>query len=426
MIKAVSGTVASRILVTFFNFLTISVAGNTLGNDGLGIISLILLAITVVMLFNNLIGGPSIVYLVPRIGARSVLIPAYAWALITALVFYGVIHQVNLVPERFSFHILFLAFIQSLYTIHYNIIIGREYIRPFNIISAIHALIVLLVFSYMVLVEGVIDPIGYVWALYAAFGFSLLATSIVLPGKLGKEKVLAPLQAFARIVRYGIFTQLANTAQLLNTRVSYYIINPILGLGELGIFSVSTQLSEGSLVTPKSMAVILYMRISNSNDKDENRKLTISFVKVGVVIATAIMGVLILMPSEIYRVLFGPEMVGVRKILLILFPGVVAMSASSMFSHYFTGIGKHHQNSIGSGIGLVVTLAAGLTLIPAMGLVGAGITASLSYCTLTLYKAIVFTKDSGAKWLEFLPNKNDVKILTSEWRKYRSRGQVEE
>lgn len=422
MIRVLSGTVASRVLVTFFNFLTIAFAAQALGKEGIGVISLILLGITIIMLLNNLVGGAAIVYLVPRLGARSLLLPSYIWAVITALIFYVVVHFVDLVPERYSFHVLALAFIQSIYTVHFNILIGREQIKVFNIITVAQAVIVFAVFDLMLHVMNEPDPKSYVWALYAAYGTSLIASIIAVRKHLGEEKAIDPIHAFGRIIRYGAFTQSANVLQQLNYRLSYYIIEFYSGLGALGIYSIGTQLSEGAWITSKSMSMVQYARVSNTSDQQKNKYLTIAFIKLAVILTSVIMGILIVLPGSVYTWVFGPEIVGLRSIMLLLTPGILAMAASMMFSHYFSGTGAHHHNTIGSGIGLVVTLIAGFTLIPEYGLLGAAVTASLSYCTLTLYKGIVFIWLSKARILELLPNAADVRVAKTEWRKFRGSG----
>lgn len=419
MFRILSGTIVSRVLIIFFNFLTIAFAAQALGKEGVGVISLILLGITIIMLLNNLVGGAAIVYLVPRLGARSLLLPSYIWALITVMIFYGVVHFVDLVPERYSFHVLALAFIQSIYTVHFNILIGKEQIKKFNIITVFQAVIIFVVFDVMLHVMSDPDPKSYVWALYAAYGTGLVASIFALRGHLGEEKVIDPVQAFGRIIRYGAYTQTANVLQQLNYRLSYYIIEFYSGLGALGIYSIGTQLSEGAWVTSKSMSMVQYARVSNTDDREKNKRLTIAFIKLAMIFTSFIMTILILLPGSVYTWIFGPEIMGLRAIMLFLTPGILAMAVSMMFSHYFSGTGAHHHNTIGSGIGLVVTLIAGFTLIPEYGLKGAAVTASLSYCTLTLYKGIIFIWLSKAGILEFLPNTSDIRIVRSELQKFR-------
>ena len=72
-------------------------------------------------------------------------------------------------PHRFEVHVVVLAFIQSIYTVHMNVLLGRQRIRAFNLLGGARALVLLLVFAVLVF-RPTGDPMDYVWASYAAFG----------------------------------------------------------------------------------------------------------------------------------------------------------------------------------------------------------------------------------------------------------------
>ena len=57
MLKAISGTVLARIATTAMGLLVAVVAGHRLGAEGLGVIGLVVLGITLVRLGMDLMGG---------------------------------------------------------------------------------------------------------------------------------------------------------------------------------------------------------------------------------------------------------------------------------------------------------------------------------------------------------------------------------
>ena len=81
MIRPVVGTIFTRVFVQAMNLLVIMLAGHALGAEGLGAISLIVLAITIVVLINNVVGGGALVYLAPRAPLARLLRTAYGWAI---------------------------------------------------------------------------------------------------------------------------------------------------------------------------------------------------------------------------------------------------------------------------------------------------------------------------------------------------------
>jgi stage V sporulation protein B len=98
-------------------------------------------------------------------------------------------------------------------------------------------------------------------------------------------------------------------------------------------------------------------------------------------------------------------------VILSLAGGILAVAISLMLSHYFSGSGKPWHNTISSGIGLVFTLVLGFTLIPMLGLTGAGVTASVAYTAGMLYQLFVFIRISGAKWRSVLPFNTDFAMI---------------
>jgi O-antigen/teichoic acid export membrane protein len=105
---------------------------------------------------------------------------------------------------------------------------------------------------------------------------------------------------------------------------------------------------------------------------------------------------------------------GLSRVILSLAPGILSMSVSMILSHFFSGTGRHYHNTISSGIGLVLTLILGFTLIPQLGILGAGITASVSYFSSVCYQLIVFMKITKAQVRDFFISSDDLIFIKGE------------
>jgi O-antigen/teichoic acid export membrane protein len=115
----------------------------------------------------------------------------------------------------------------------------------------------------------------------------------------------------------------------------------------------------------------------------------------------------------VYRFIFGDEFGGIRTVILVLSPGVLFFSLSFVLSSFFSGTGRHHINSISSIAGLIAIVLLSVILIPKYGIVGAGISASISYLITTIIKLRYFKLISGCKTFDLLYKKNDLKNLRS-------------
>lgn len=223
------------------------------------------------------------------------------------------------------------------------------------------------------------------------------------------------------LFRQGGLAQMANLLQLLNYRFSYYLIERFQGLGTLGVFSVTTQLAEGAWLVPKSIGGVLYSKVSNLEEAARQRELTLVLYKVAVIVGALFSLSLLIVPVAFYSWVFGPEVRGLRPVLACMVPGLLAMSGSQVLSHYLSGTGRIHHNTIGSGLGLLVTLPVGFVLIPAHGLIGAAITTSAAYTASVAYQTVVFLRGTSTSWLELLPHAGDGRRVLKVWKRARER-----
>ena len=417
MIKQVTGTIASRVFVTAMNLLVMVLAGHSLGAEGLGVISLIVLGITLVMLPANLIGGGALVYLVPRARLWQLLKPAYAWAVLSTVCCFIFLRVFPLVPVGYEKHVCVLAFLQAVYSIHLGVILGQQRIGRHNFITAMHAGMLLVSFAALLWPKGPVSAMDYVYASYAAFILSAVLGAINIrwkdPPFAEEPKVLRTL------LRQGMLVQGANGLQLLNYRLAYWIIQRFQGTAALGLYSVCNQLSESAWIAPRSLGLVLLSRVSNIADREHQRTLTLITAKVAVCIAIAVVLLLAIVPDVIFRMAFGKEISGLHPIMLLLAPGIVAMAASQAFSHYFSGTGQNKHNLIGSGAGMVVSVVIGFWLVPRMGLSGAAITASLAYSASLIYQVTVFLDRTRSSMRDLLPNKLDMVRARALWKNLR-------
>lgn len=418
MIRPVLGTIGTRIVVMAANLLVIAVAGHALGTEGLGEIGLIVLGITLIMVLNNVIGGGALVYLAPRLPARTLLPPAYLWAVLTAVLAAMVMHALPLVPAGLEWHVVLLAFLQSLYTIHFGILLGHERIHRYNTITVLQSTVLLLAFVSLTSTAEQADVGHYVTASYLSFGTSLVASAWAIRGP-GKNSSTPSPWAWGAMFRQGGYTQAANLLQLLNYRLAYYLIELFRGTSALGLYTVANQLAESTWLVPKSLGMVLHVRVSNLEVGDRQRDLTLAIMKAATAFTLLVSLVIVMLPDLLFQWVFGPEVIGVVPLVLLLAPGLVAMGASQALSHWSSGTGRPHHNAIGSGIGLCFTLVAGLLLIPVHGLEGAALTATLAYCANTLYQLIVFMWLTRSPWTMLLPRRSDLDLVRRAWKSMR-------
>ncbi len=409
MLKVITGTIVARIITTAMGLLISVIAGHRLGLDGLGTIGLIVLGITLIRLGMDLVGGSALVYLVPRVALGRLLRPGYLWAVLAAGVGYGVVRVFKLVPEGYAGDVAVLAFLQGIHAIHLSVLIGQQRIRANNIIAVVQALVLVAAFGVLTKDPGA-DAHAFIAACYISIAAALVL-SVLAMRKHVMPHAEAPANVIRLLLRQGAYVQVANGMQLMNYRLAYWLIEKFQSTAALGIYTVANQLAEGAWLVPKSLAVVLYSKISNTTGPEGQRLLTLTFLKTSMACASAVVLVLILLPSTVFQWVFGPEVVGVTPLIVLLVPGILSMAASQAYSHFFSGTARNVHNVIGSGLGLVATVVAGLLLIPVYGLVGAAISATLAYSINAVYQTIAFMRITGSRFMDLWPNAVDGRRL---------------
>ncbi|MDP4292695.1 MAG: hypothetical protein Q8908_16565, partial [Bacteroidota bacterium] len=98
MIKRIIGTSVGKLITALAGFGIVVINAHYIGAAGVGTISLILLGITFINLISNFIGGPAIVYLMPRFDAFRLLVPSYMWAFLCSSAGSVLLSVTGLVP----------------------------------------------------------------------------------------------------------------------------------------------------------------------------------------------------------------------------------------------------------------------------------------------------------------------------------------
>ena len=416
MLKNILGTAGSRVLNALMSFGIVIITTNYLGAKGTGVIAMIMFAISLNQLFSSLLGGHSLVYFTSRTHLPSLYFISCVWAVISSVLGTAVLQLFHLIPEQNGWHVLCLSVILSLASSNTMVLLGKERITVFNVISVLQLVVLSAVLLFEVEVAGDHTTWAYILALYISFGLYFLMGFLSVLKHLSFS-VTADIRGLLKtIFRYVAMVQLASIIQLLNYRLSYYIIESWFGKAAVGRYDVGVKLSEGMWLVSKSFAMVQFVRIAHMNDLDYSRLLTLKFLKSTILVTSCIIIALLILPGNLYTFVFGKEFSETRHVMFALAPGILAVAMSMILSSFFSGNGKPQVNTVASAIGLLTLLVAGFALIPAFGIVGAGVAASVAYSTTLIYQLIILSRHHRFHLHELIPAKEDVIFIRDEVR----------
>ncbi len=403
MVRKILGNFGVRLLSAIMNLMIAIVVSQYIGATGKGEQSLVLTMIAIVTIFDNMVGGASIVYLTNKLRIRELFFSAYLWTILVSVACYFILLYVELVPAKFILSVLILSAISSIVSIHSSILLGKENLKSFNLLSFLVPLLTLSALLLQFTLNWNRTAEAYVYALYLAYGVTLLISILLIANHVRKDSVFqlsSTWSTFKSLFYYGFQNQLAHVFQLLSFRISYFFLERDCGEAEVGIYSNAVSVIESIWMISTSISLWQYAKISNSTDVNYTKNITEQLTKYGLLTAFLALTVLLFIPSEFYSWLFGKEFHGLNELMFYLAPGIWVFNYALIIGHYFSGHGKYYVNAIASGIGLFVTCMAAYYFIPTLKIQGAAITASLSYFVTSLVVILYFRKE-GANFVVF-------------------------
>jgi len=99
------------------------------------------------------------------------------------------------------------------------------------------------------------------------------------------------------------------------------------------------------------------------------------------------------------------------EVLLILLPGVVALSVGKVTGGYVSGLGRTGTTSLVNVGAFIANLVLNLLLIPVYGIVGAAIASLISYTAMSIVFTVVAARLAGTSFRRFwVPGPSDVRF----------------
>ncbi len=414
MKKKVVHTIFTRLLTLLGAFFIVVLNAQYLGSKGQGDIALINFGILLIMSISSFIGGGAASYLVPRIGASSLLLPAYFWAAVSSVFFYLLFLLFPILPAKYILAATVLAFMHSIFSFHMVILIGEEKIKTYNRLQILQIFGLLICLLYFYKIARNIEVWTFVRSSFISFSAVLIASIYAVRKHYQNIQVSTFKQAFKDLYKFGKYAQLSNVFQLLNYRLNLYLIETIVPLSRslVGVYSVGMNVSDAVLNFGRSLSLVQYSKILNQEKEEQkNVQLTVLFFKLSIGITLLLIAFVNLLPESFYLFIFGKSFVGIKTVIRYMSLGILALSGSTIFAHYLSGKGLYIKNTIGSGIALLGTLIAGYLLISGWQLRGAAIAFSLAMILQLTYLFITFLKIGKLKSKELLPHQEDFLML---------------
>ena len=433
MLKKIFGTFGTRILNAICGFITLWFGSHYLGADAWGVGGIVLLDVSLLLIGVELLAGSGIIYFTPRKSFRTLFKISYIWsALIIA--FYALVmylcsfipesvtqpltkfigEEAEFIPEGYHGMVLLLVFIYSLHNFNLTTLLGKERVGTNNILFIIQFMTQMCSMLVYIFVFDIRDANAFVYSLLTGYSVGYICGLTQIWPYFKDKGGESVWETIKEMFRFGSIIQLSTLVSMLNRRLSFLIIKGFWGNAKVGVYNATSQVAESPQMIGISIAMVQFSKISNLKDNAAAVKITIQLFKIATILTAACIFVACIIPTSVYSWLFTSDFSAMRIVMITLAPGVVFQAARMVLSHYFSGVNMPQHNLYGALVGLAVTIPSLYLLIPPYGMIGAGISASLTHLSIMLYQWIVFKKINKVSARDLLITKEDVRLLVSE------------
>lgn len=416
MFKKVLETVGTRYVLAVLNLALIFINARVLGVQGVGLAGLIIAAVNIVVAFNSVLCGNTIVYFMNKYAVRQVLVPSYLWTPISSVIVCLLMYLLGLLPEGYEMDIFWLSLLNSYVAANARFLLGKDKIKGFNLTFFLQGGLLFFLLLYFYYLCGNQNIEAYLLGMYLANGTAFLVSALLLIPHLTKTNEASVRIPFFKLVRemfaYGLWSSADSLAEIYTTRLNYFLVRNFTGLGAVGLLDAGTKISESVWHISRSVSFITYSEVSREKEEANRKLIALRLFKFTFVAVTAITLIITLIPEWIYTdYLFTSEFAGMRLIILILAPGIIAFACNNVLGHYFIGSGRVRISAYSSFTGLIVLILVGFILIPTHGVIGSAITSSIAFVAMLTFSVVLFSKQTSTRLREFIPNKQDFSYI---------------
>jgi O-antigen/teichoic acid export membrane protein len=322
----------------------------------------------------------------------------------------------NNLPQEFAFYGFLLIFTNLIINFFNFILMNSESgVKTWSKISMFaNSIYLILIFSLVYFYSN-----GIKGVLIALFITTIIKVVLLFKSNFSKgfQFSFLTFKELILIFKYALGIFVANLFLTSVYRIDTFFVNYFLSSSELGIYSVSVNLSELLLLVPSAIGVALFPHLTSL--KKEERKYSMGKIgRLSLVLGIVCSSGIIILGYPFIILVYGEEFIGAYIPVLFLQPGLIAMTLNFAYANYLNSVGKPKIGGIIFAFGLLINVILNFFFLKETGIVGAAIFSSLTYILITisfLFSILFIHKDLKLKNI-LIPNKDDFKYIINQFK----------
>lgn len=298
----------------------------------------------------------------------------------------------------YLFSVLLNGYVSAIFT-------GNKWFDILNLLTAASNFIFLLIFGYLLLQRHGNSMAYTIFIIKIFISLTALQSVVYLIVLLKKINFnfyadVLKFKELRLIFMYAGLAFFSNFFQFLAYRMDYWFINIYRSKDELGLYALASKLNQVLWLLPMTIAaVIIPFTVASSEEIAEKVKTILRLQFSGYVV----LAVLLLVVSPFFiPLIFGIDFIDAVYPFIILLPGVIIFTLTTILAAYFAGINRQDINLKISFFCFFTIFIGDLILVPKYGMEGAAVASCIGYILSGVSSLYVFSKLSKSNFKELL------------------------
>jgi hypothetical protein len=380
MFKKIIYSFQANFIVALLTLAITLIAAKNLGAFGKGYLSVFAVYVSIIQLFNEILGVGTAFFLLKNYRAAEILFISYLWFVMISFIGTVVISNLNLLNEEFNNVFFFNTLFVSVFTLNLRLVLNKIKIIWYNLFLVVQPLMLLFLIYYKGFGLFTIKDFIYFQTLsfITVSIMSLISLSFEFKNNGLRYNKILPL--FKESFTLGILNQSANFAQIINYRLSYFFLEKFQGLKSVGVFSIILSFANVIWLFAVSTGTLLGNEISK---EDKLNRLSIhqflKYIKISIGFSFIALLIVYLIPNHVYINVLSKDFAEVKPLILLMAPAILIFTLAKILGYFFSSLGKMKINLYSSISGILPSVILGYILIKKFKIIGAVASCSISF-----------------------------------------------
>jgi O-antigen/teichoic acid export membrane protein len=223
-----------------------------------------------------------------------------------------------------------------------------------------------------------------------------------------------------RSIGFGLKIYPGGIINTANYRLDQWILGGVAGARELGLYSVAVAWAETLFYLPTALALVQRPDLVRATPAEAPARAAAVF-RVCMLATIPLAIVVVILAPFLCTTIFGDEFSGSVDDLRVLAAGALGVVAMKLLADALAARGRPLLTTLTLAVGLIVTVALDLILIPRLEGLGAAIASTSAYIAAGLTAILFFKSALDGSGRSLIPRVGDVSELTRQVREFRLR-----